>query len=431
MDDRQWMHHLLAERSSGSIGVAQRVRLYVAVILLVGAVPATGLVAVSTLSTQETPQTGTVGQNASDRLVSMDGFNATVKQTYAAPTPKRNYTGTLSARPGTGMFRTVGSRATLTVSNGSALWRYDRRNNTATVFPMDATDPRYVRQGERIERLFARLNVSRASVDERKQVSLGAPVTRAPVDSPRQQPRQQPTTTRANSSTGNVTLVYNGTATVDGRETYLLEVGTAPGQGATGKFSNFTRRMYIDTEWFLPLRTELSYGDRFRTTRVLSNVTVNPGLDDSLFTFTPPENATVNSVLSTTDRVVYRDRPALAANTTVPVPEPDLPDSFSFDSARLTAGETRLLRLDYVNDTAALSVSVAPVKNRSNLRPVNDTDRGADSTLTINGQNATYSRSTTSRIVQWSCPEYRYTVVGQGVPRELTIQVAESVECGG
>lgn len=412
----------------------RRIRLYAAVVLVVVAVPVTGLVAVSTLSTQEDPRTGTVGQNASDRLTSMDGFNATVEQTFTGRNRTGNATLRLSARPGTGMFREVmvSSDGTggLTVSNGSTQWTYDRQNNTVTVISTDATEPRYVRQGERIERLFARLNVSRAAVGERKQVSPEAPVIRLPVDSP----RQQSTTSRANASTGNVTLVYNGTATVSGRETYVLELRSrSPPSADTRSLTNFSQRLYVETEWFLPVRTETSYeldGDRLRTTRVLSNISVNPGLDDSLFTFTPPENATVASLLPELDTSVYPDRTALAANTTLPVPEPDLPGSFSLDSARLTTGEVRSLSLSYVNDTAALSVSVTPRADRPNAT-LNGTNRSAGSALTVNGQNATYNRFATTRLVRWSCAGHQYSVGGQGVPRDLVVRVAESVECGG
>lgn len=411
----------------------RRVRLYAAVVLVVVAVPVTGLVAVSTLSTQEDPRTGTVGQNASDRLASMDGFNATVKQTFTGPNSTVNSTLRLSARPGTGMFREAtvsGDRAgRLTVSNGSTQWTYDRQNSSVTVISTDATEPRYVRRAERIERLFARLDVSRAATDERKQVSSTAPVIRLPVDSP----RQQPTTGRTNTSTGNVTLVYNGTATVSGRETYVLELRSqSPSSASARSFTNFSQRLYVDTEWFLPVRTEASFevdGDRFRTTRVLTNISVNPGLDDSLFTFTPPENATVGSLLPELNRSVYRDRAALAANTTLPVPDPDLPESFSLDSARLTTGEVRSLSLGYLNDTAALSVGVT---SRSVFNATsNTTNLSLGRTITINGQNATYNRFATTRAVQWSCGGYQYSVSGRGVPRDLVIRVAESVECGG
>ena len=411
----------------------RRVRLYAAVVLVVVAVPVTGLVAVSTLSTQEEPRAGTVGQNASDRLASMDGFNATVKQTFTGPNTTGNSTLRLSARPGTGMFREAtvsGDRpGGLTVSNGSTQWTYDRQNNSVTVISTDATEPRYVRRAERIERLFARLDVSRAAIDERKQVSSTAPVIRLPVDSP----RQQPTTGRTNTSTGNVTLVYNGTATVSGRETYVLELRSqSPSSASARSFTNFSQRLYVDTEWFLPVRTEASFevdGDRFRTTRVLTNTSINPGLDDSLFTFTPPENATVTSLLPELDTSVYRDRAALATNTTLPVPDPDLPASFGLDSARLTTGEVRSLSLSYLNDTAALSVGVT---SRSVFNATsNTTNLSLGRTLTVNGQNATYNRFATTRAVQWSCGGYQYSVSGQGVPRDPVVRVAESVECRG
>ncbi len=411
----------------------RRVRLYAAVVLVVVAVPVTGLVTVSTLSAQEDPPTGTVGQNASDRLTSMDGLNATVEQTFTNFNGTQNFTLRLSARPGTGLFReaTVSDdrAGELRVSNGSTRWRYDRQNNTVTVFSSESAD-RYVRQGERIERLFTRLNVSRAAVGEQKQVSPAAPVIQLPVDSP----RQQSATEQANTSTGNVTLVYNGTTTVSGRETYILEISAqSPSDAGTRSFTNFSQRLYVDTEWFLSVRTETSYeidGDRFRTTRVLRNVSINPGLEDSLFTFTPPEGATVTSLLPNLDTSVYSDRTALADNTTLPVPDPDLPDSFSFDSARLTTGEVRSLNLGYVNDTATLYVSVTPRGDRFNTT-LNGTNQSAGPTLTVNGQNATYNQFATTRLVRWSCGGYEYSVGGQGVPRDLVVRTAESVECSG
>ena len=409
-----------------------RVRLYVAVVLVVVAVPVTGLVAVSTLPAQEDPRTGTIGQNASDELASMDGFNATVETTFTGPNGTRRSTVQVSARPGTGSYREVPVSSDrpreLLISNGSAQWTYDRGNNTVTVMSGTASDP-YLRQAERVERLFTRLNVSRAAVDERKTVSA-RPVIRLPV----QRPSREPTTGRTNASTGNVTLVYNGTATVGGRETYVLEITTGPPpESATGTFTNFSRKLYVDTEWFLPLRTEASYeanGDRYQSTRVLRNVSINPGLDDSLFTFTPPEDARVVSLLPDLDVTAYSDPGALADNTTIPVPEPELPDSFRFDRARLTTGELGSLSLSYVNDTATVGVGVTPLRSAVNATP-NASDPAIDTDLRINGENATYRRFGTARSVQWSCAGYQYSVTGRGVGRDFIVRVAESIECGG
>ncbi|MFT4949232.1 MAG: hypothetical protein ACI9CA_001368, partial [Natronomonas sp.] len=45
------------------------------------------------------------------------------------------------------------------------------------------------------------------------------------------------------------------------------------------------------------------------------------------------------------------------------------------------------------------------------------------------GQNATYNRFGTTRVVQWSCAGYQYSVSGQGVPRGPVVRVAESLQC--
>ena len=220
---------------------------------------------------------------------------------------------------------------------------------------------------------------------------------------------------------------YNGTASVDGRETYVLSVEST-GQNASGTLSNYTQTMYVDTEWFLPLKTETTFslrGERVRTTTVYHNVSFNPSLDDSLFQFDPPDNATIET-LDTPSVARYDSLGALRANASTSLPVPDTPSTFEFDRGTITSGNFSSLSLQYSNATARILVSktTGTAANGTNSTAA-DGER-----VTVGGRTATYRRVATTAVLSWHCETHRYTVTGTGVSRDLLFQIAASIDCG-
>jgi outer membrane lipoprotein-sorting protein len=360
-------------------------------------------------STDSTP----LGTNASERYAALDGLDATETTVIEHGDERRRTVAHVSLRPGTGKQRTVithgpSRRYERRVSNGTVLWLYDRDGNTATMLPL-SPDTDATSRGARIERLFTRLNVT--DPDETTAVPVTPGVDPLPVvpHSGAGPPVSESVTGSANHG-----VSYNGTASVDGRETYVLRLTSAASSG-------YEQTLWVDTEHFFPLKHRTAWtddGERVTVTTTYTNVTFDPGLSPETFQFDPPRNATVERP-STPEVTTHGSIAALRASTDISVPDPDLPATFELVYASQTTGKARGVGLQYVNATSTLSVA------KYNLTyPV----RGGDKRVTVAGREAVLSLGSTVS-VSWNCPAYRYTVRGSGVSRERVLAVAESVAC--
>jgi outer membrane lipoprotein-sorting protein len=308
----------------------------------------------------------------------------------------------------------------VTVSNGSVTWLYDEDERSVTRVEIAGSGTGSVNQGERIERLFNRLTISPSAVDERETAPPDPGVSPLPVV-PGSGGHAGAPSTVGEASFG---VRYTGIDTVDGRDVYVLSL-RSPDENASEPFTNYSQTMYLDTEWFVPLRTETAWtraGNRVETTTVYRNVTFNPGFEASRFEFDPPEDATVDVIDGpTTDR--YDSLASLRENASMTPPDPDLPESFTFRHGTVTSGNVSSVSLRYTNTTAQLVVS-------KNTITVDPTDNGTDGErVTVDGRDATYQRIGNSAFVTWDCGEFRYSVTGTGVSRDLLLRVAASVGC--
>lgn len=366
-----------------------------------------------------------VGHNASDRLAALDGVNATVVTTIDRENTTNRTVQQLSIRPSTGEMRATSESAngsTLIVSNGSVTWTFDRGAGEVTRIETGDSGGLAGQQGERIERLFARLNISQSAPERSERIPASAEIAPLPVVPTGQHSGGATPTGDAQTDFG---LRYEGTDTIDGREVYVLTISTPDDQPGR-MFENYTQTMYVDTEWFLPLSTHTEWtldGEPVEVRTVYRNVTVNPGFDDELFNFEPPENATVEQ-FDDFQTGSYDSRSALRENVSLSVPDPDIPASYNLDIARSTTGTVRSVSLQYSNETSQLVVSKAEVTNATN-----ESSGDSGESVSIGGTEGTYQRFGQSEIVSWTCDGYRYSVTGTDLSRAMLIEVAESMRC--
>lgn len=267
-----------------------------------------------------------VGHNASERLAALDGVNATVVTTIDRENTTKRTVQQVSIRPSTGEMRATRQStngSSLIVSNGSVTWAYDRGSGEATRIETGDYGGLAGQQGERIERLFARLNISQSATEGSERIPASAEIAPLPVVPTGQHSGGATPTGEAQTDFG---LRYEGTDTIDGREVYVLTISTPHDQSGQ-VFANYTQTMSVDTEWFLPLATHTKWtldGDRVEVLTVYRNVTVNPGFDNEIFTFEPPANATVEEVADL-QTGSYDSRSTLRENVSMSVPDPDCP----------------------------------------------------------------------------------------------------------
>jgi outer membrane lipoprotein-sorting protein len=364
---------------------------------------------VVTFGAPAAPSSASIGADAGDAYESIEGVEATRTTVVEHGDDVHRTVASVQLRPGTDHRRVEVVEATdrlheVVVENDSTVWLYDRDAAEVSRFSASGsvTGPTV---GDRVERLFERLDVTRD--DESATVGGVSPLPVVP------QGAASPAT--AATDTAALRLSFEGTAQVDGREAYVLELA-APDDGSGA----FQQTIWVDTQRFFPLQRQTSWtedGQRMAVTTVYEDVTFDPGLDDDTFTFESPANASVET-LETPERTAYASVEKLRSATNVSVPAPEVPESLRLAVATETTGEVHGVGLQYVNETATISVA----KYDRPFPPRGDRE------VTVAGRDAAVSLGSTTS-VSWNCGDYRYTVRGEGVGVDALLAVAESVGC--
>jgi outer membrane lipoprotein-sorting protein len=393
---------------------ARRVGLFVVGLLAVSAGLVFGLGA---LTAEEAPADPSFGENASVRLAELDGLTAT-RETVRQ---QGNRTVRTVERVSIG-FDTGSSRAQmvsgpgdaeLRVSNGSMLWLYDRENRTATRF--DINEPVAAGRLDHIDRLLAGLNVTPGSAEGTTVSNVGvSPLPVVPAG------KHGQTATEPAGDRGAIAVTSPETTTIDGRK--VVAVRLEPSDRETEPVANFTQTLWLDAEWYYPLKQRTTWrqgGQRRAVTTTYRNVTFNPGLNASTFRFDPPAGTTVE-VPDTPEQQRYESLAALRADATLSVPEPAIPDSFALVRATQTTGRITSIGLRYVNSTGVLTVA----KLSPAIEP-----RSEGESVQVGEQQAVYRNLGPRQVVTWSCEDVQYKIGGSGVTRERLLAVAASVAC--
>ncbi len=339
------------------------------------------------------------GDEAAERLSSVGVYNETVvvESTFGNETTESRIERTV--RPTTGeryqVTRQNGNR-TVTVSNGTTTWVY--RPAAGEVSRIQTGGINASEQLERVRELVDSLDTDG-----------GAPV--APIV-PSLVPGSSTQTGRYNVTSSRfepVRTEYQGVETVAGRETYVLRMEST--ETAENRIQQTT---YYDTETFVVMRAEynVTVGDtRVEGQRVVRNISFDPPVEEGIFEFDPPDNATI----TTTDVQQYESYAELEQAVDGHVPDPSVPSRFEFDVGSHTDDG---LSLQYSNGPAGLFVSRSTaVEIDDSLEQVDDRER----TYFVREQN----RITT---VQWRCGDSVYSVGGDP-DRETLLDVADSVAC--
>ncbi|MXR21083.1 LolA family protein [Halobacterium bonnevillei] len=382
------------------------------IVIAAAAVAVVLAVGVWLVAAPEAPAGDHIGANASGEFAAIDGVDATRLTVVERGDEVSETVVDVALRPGTEQRREVlvsgDRRYERRVSNGSTLWLYDEDDRVAERVPLSETPPGKTTRGDRVDRLFAALNVTRptapAAAELDASVSTLPVVPQAAVDE----------TVVANEGPDLVTVRFNGTATVDGREVYVLHVEPAESAG-------YEQTLWVDAETFFPLKHRTAWtddGTPVSVTTSYSNVTFDPGLSAETFAFDPPADATVESV-DTPNTQTFESVTALREEARAPVPDPDLGASFRLTYATETTGRVHGAGVRYANETALVT---AATYNRT-------FDGDGDRTATVGDHEAVVDVGATTS-VSWNCGDYRYTVRGQGVSAEFLVDLARTVECG-
>jgi len=228
----------------------------------------------------------------------------------------------------------------------------------------------------------------------------------------------------ANASTSVVTGLATGyevtdyeRATLDGQETYRV---TLVPESDTRNSVDTTVTAWLDAETYFPVTVEQSYeleNTTLSTRTHYENVTLNATIPDERFTFAPPENATVESVDLPETRT-FDSLASMRESVDVSLPDPEVPEGFTFQQGTLVEYNQTTLSLNYENESARLGVS--------KLSGERSLDGGENVTVgDHDGHLRTYGETT---MVTWTCDGWTYSVSGT-IDRAELLDIARSTDC--
>ncbi|MXR21561.1 LolA family protein [Halobacterium bonnevillei] len=296
----------------------------------------------------------------------------------------------------------------VTVVNDSGALIYDASDNSVTRVPQ--TETRTTARQNRSE-YFARI-VAAARSDEVAEPSSGVsplPVVPATGGSP----------IPADAIEG-FDVEYLGTQTVADRTAHGFEM-TATSEAAL----SLNQTLWLDSKYYYPLKTHqvLDYGNRtIETTTQLTSVTFNTDLSDDAFEFSVPEDATVDTLNISTQ--TFDTVAELRDHTELSVPDPEVPDGYEFQQARLFGENVTEVNLRYANGDGDF-ISVSKMDYVSN----GSSGLSTGENVTVAGHDGQYLTTGQSQLLMWSCEDRQYSVVSTNLDREHLVAVAESIAC--
>lgn len=208
-------------------------------------------------------------------------------------------------------------------------------------------------------------------------------------------------------------VTREGTATIDGTETYVLSVRPQ------NESYDVNATVWVDTEDYAvrQLRTTGEHNGTTVTATVrYESISFDVSIHES--TFQPPADRSV--VLAGLDRTSYDSLAAATDDVSFPVATSSLPDDFEETTVVLSErGDSQTLVVSYENETDRIAVV------RSQRNPLSRIDVDTES-VTVGDVDASYLRTRDTGIVFWRTDNRTYAVAGS-VSRESLVSVAESL----
>ncbi|WP_121821544.1 outer membrane lipoprotein-sorting protein [Halostella salina] len=320
--------------------------------------------------TTEPPTDEELTESFRERLSGLDSITMTQEMTYVIDGNETTTETRTWARFDTGESRTKtlspeAASGDVTIINESAMQRYDESESTVTVYDRSGTS----------------------------QGTLGTTF----------------------GGLENASLQYEATEQVDGERTYRVSITPTNTVGTDVEVTG-----WIDAETYFPVRYESAAqtGEyNVSTTVEYENVTLNPDLPDSTFTFEDLPDDVTFETYETPDTETYNSREALTAASNLSVPDPDVPAGYEFESGMTVTGNTEQVSITYTNGTDRFTVTKIAATYDTNGENV-----------TVGDQQGAYDELGSTAMVSWTCDGRTYSVTGP-FDEDGLVEIAESMAC--
>lgn len=389
----------------------------VAVLVVLAAVVAL-LAGCSTLQPADDPTATPPGPEAQAQYEDVNSISIVLNTTRQYEGNRSWAVQEIATRPETGEFRNVirstgpasaderrslgpGSRV---VSNGSVRYLYPSDGDR--VFRSEVSEESRNRS-EQIRRLLTALDEDAGEPIRHPDLGL-SPLPIVPAASGSEATENE--STRWHDT--RVTVEYRGRETVTGRTTYVVDL-----QPVGDNASLVEATLWLDTEYLYPLKRHTvikRLGERYEFTAVPQNVTFNPDLPPGTFSFEPES---VSENVSVVETASYDSYSEMDADLDRPLPDPDVPRGFEFESGYRSDGERSRVSFTYTDgqqESIRVSVSGEPGSLTGGQQE------------TIRGKQVVIDTYEERRFLAWNSNGQRYSVSGTVENRTLR-RVAASI----
>jgi len=313
----------------------------------------------------------------------------------------------------------------LFVSNETHYWQYNDTRDVAKRFAHDETTFKSTFGtgedgfGAFLEAAFDAARTEDGTVSDLPDVGVGPAPTVASADG------DDRAATTATANVSEFVVSYDGTAMVGGQRTHVL-VATPADTAENRTAENLTVTYYVDAERYFPVRVERDAvvgGKPWSHEMTFSNLSYDANASASTYRFDPGERTRVLDYA--TGVVGFQTRTALAANTTVPLPEPDVPAGFEFAYGAGIELNTTGAQTIYSNGSTVLIAG----------RYVDDgivtpRERARGENVTVDGHRAFYVDLGRTTALYVYCDDYVVSGAGApNVPRDLLVAFTTSLDC--
>jgi outer membrane lipoprotein-sorting protein len=364
------------------------------------------------------------GESAVEAYDSIDGVHAVVETTITHGNNTDDLASEVWLRPASGAVREEVREpdhrdGDVVVANGSQLWVYNESRQVVRTQSYERGQGDALRMDTFLRQVFDAVAATDSeTVRSPPTVGMG-PAPSVPVEG-----ETGAAVRNATTRVENYTASYEGTETVAGRETHVVEL--APSDDAPTVASDLRIRYYLDTERYFPVKVTRSMtvnGKEFRIVSEYTNVEFDPGIPDSRFRFDPPGNATVVDLDES--RETFETRAAASANVSMTLPEPEVPDGYELSRVGVLRGDITTVTAFYENGNG----SVLYVSKHSEPR---STGSAEGVTVDVGGSEGRYVATDSLGSVVWSCVDGRqYAVVSVdgSLSQSEVVAIARSTGC--
>ncbi|WP_198008159.1 DUF4367 domain-containing protein [Methanohalobium evestigatum] len=209
-----------------------------------------------------------------------------------------------------------------------------------------------------------------------------------------------------------------GSETLNGKQSYIMQFKLNTQQSIIPLSKTKT---WIGKENYLPVKSELYINDTLIITAFFRDFKINENVSDSVFEYTPPENAIIMEPDNTLPQTINLDEAKSKVDFNIKIPT-YLPKNYEMDYIQYVPEDSSVV-IYYENDRYR---DILVVLQRPYMKPEKEPRIFGQENVTIGDDEGIYSNRT--RTLEWNNKSVEYILQSEKLDKDELIKIAESME---